>query len=1482
MPYALGSNPTGSNSDSDSDLDSDDSDQPNLSDSDTSTDTSSGTSTPLSSPRSLQPTLGLPLQCGPLDGTALGGAYGESNSETARCPSPTVTSSSSYLDGDTLVEDVNCQFTEEYECKENATESVPLFPSAKEKILHALPSTPAFCPYIYSTEDPEDKREMRRYATWASYFGFTRRGHILCLCFGITSAIISAAVLPASSILLGYIFAEFALYGRGDVKAVELLPRITEWIKYYVFLAGGGWLAYGAFYCSWIWFGELQAESARQEVYRALMAKELEWFDNTEHEILKVANRCHTQIREFQLAASQPLGLLLQAIMTSIACLIIAFHFSWHLMLICLAGTPVAALAVAFFSNGMEHGIDQQSLALGSAAQSISRAVKGIDTVKYFNGQEMEINLYGTAVKAAGLAYNRIAKYAAFQNAILRFVTLMVFVQGFWYATTLVTRTTSFQEYSGYMTAFWACLIAGQQIETIFPLVILLEKGKYAASNLRRLAMPDIEFDMMKRRTGVSPKKCNGFIAFHDVTFQYPSRRDVASLNGLSMFVNAGDTVFIVGKSGCGKSTLANLLLTVWKHNSGSILIDENPLEKLDRTWIHENVTYVPQRPSLFNESISRNIRFGKTDTDNLTHKDLWRICDDVFLSEVVTGLPRGLRTKLASGGTNLSGGQRQRVSLARARLRDTPIMILDEPTTGLDEATKVLVMNTLREWRKNKTTIIITHNLSDIRPNDWVYVMDAGKVVQVGERRTLEALYKGPFADLLKDVEVPYEESLPPESCYEASLIDCYMEDPDKENQCPNRTTLLPFVEPSINAFRQSLAPLTHKSLNPARVTLHNRRVTAHPPLPPCPKTVNRAVSQRRKRPRRTRQSMEEIPPKPECKSTMMKGQEGLRHIFSTIGPHTDWSEKSSIAFGLFCCIISAAATPAFSFALARLVYIFFTDFSGTGTQAAFWAVVITGIAVFDSAASSLQLYCLEYSAQRWIDSVRIRAYGLVMSQARSWFDVDKNKISRIAQALEGNAEEMRNLLGRQLGFAVGALTILAVGIGWSFTQDVELTAVGLIALPVLLLILRFFSWITERCEEKCNGEAEELGIFLRDVLDNLVTVRTLRLKAYFDHKHNRLLRNNLSAGRKRAIFTGLAVGLSDTGVFLATAMLFWYGARLIVSKGLALEKALTVFSMLLFSLSNSAATLRIIPQVSASKDYARRVLRLLELKSISHENQGSRKIDLDGSLIIRDVSFSYPSRKKAVLKNINLQINPGEFIAIVGASGSGKSTLVSLLERLYSPSSGEVIFSGYQSSDLDIGHLRRQVAIVPQNPYLFPASVRENILYGSNEHYKLSGSMGGERGPQFQQIVNAANAAGLGEWIGGLKDGYDTLLAMGDESLSGGQLQKIAIARALVRDPRILILDQATAGLDAVSTTTVLDSVWSLKNKGVSGGWRGWGTTVIMVTHKTDMMRMADRIVVLEDGRVVDEGHFTDLVTGSESFRRLLRRQEEEDNFV
>ncbi|EWC44668.1 hypothetical protein DRE_06564 [Drechslerella stenobrocha 248] len=1387
--------------------------------------------------------------------------------------SPTSTrSSDKLLDEDTLVED--------YDDDDLETDSLlkykELGPSDEIYNYDSNKETPQFLQpsSLYESSLFADDGDMHRNVSWVSYFAFTKRSHIFILIIAVVSAITSAAVLPLSSILLGRIFGEFSSFGRGEISAGELLPKITVWIKCYAILAGAGWLVYGVFYCSWIWFGEMQAESARRALYTALLDKELEWFDNKEHDITTISNRCHSQIREFQLAASQPLGLVIQCVFTVCACLGIAFYNSWKVTLVCLAGMPVAFFAGVFFSRKIDNGIDEQSIALGSAAHSVSRALKGIETVKYFNGQGVEVSLYTAAIKAAGLAYNRIAKHASLQNGILRFITLMVFVQGFWYTSTLISPTTPLGEVAGYMTTFWSCLIAGQQIESLLPFTIVLEKGKIAASNLRRLSVPDADFDIIKR-AGVALKKCSGDVTFSNVKFTYPSRRDVASLNGLNLSVKPGETIFIVGKSGCGKSTLANLLLTIWRYNTGSILVDGYPVEKLDRDWIWDNITYVPQRPALFRDSISHNIRLGVRDSE-LTMKEFKRACDDVFLTEVLLGLPNVQKTMLTSGGSNLSGGQRQRISLARARLRNTPIMILDEPTMGLDEGTKVLVMENLREWRRGKTTIIITHNMSDIRPDDMVYVMDHGRIAQSGLRKDLEAPYKGPFTDLLRAADEMYDAEHC-ESTDEDSVLDYYIGDEDKENvEMIRRRTYLTPTNPR-NTVRHSLAfPKTRKSVG--RVAFApSHRATMLPAQPA--QVLNRGHSQRRKFPRKTRESMGEMPPLPESKS-IPSADQGVLHILGTIKNHTTTKEKLYLAVGIICCIVSSASTPTFSYALARLLETFFTEFKAD--RAAFWSLIIIGIAVADSITAALQLFCLEYVGQRWVDSVRVEAYRLVVRQTRSWFDVDKNQIGLIVQDLEQNAEEMRNLLGRFAGFTLNALVIFVVGVVWSFTQDAELTGIGLAAAPALLVVIKLTSWVSDRYEEKGNSEAEELGLFLRDVLTNLVAVRVLGLKNYFEQKHGSMLRRALAVGRMRAFFTGLTVGLSDTAISLATALMFWYGARLIATKGLALGNAFTVFAMLLFSLSNSAAALRIIPQVSSSTDSARRVLRLLDLKDASHEHQGSRKIELDGSLIVRDMSFSYPLRREnMVLRNINLQINPGEVIAIVGVSGAGKSTLAALMERLYAPSSGDVIFSGYQSGDLDIAHLRRQIAIVPQYPYLFPASIKDNIMYGLDRSSRGAGitrntytSAGTAPLPQVRQMLAASQAAGLSDWVDSLKDGYDTLLSMGDSSLSGGQVQKIAIARALVRNPKVLILDECTNGLDAVSANTVMETISRIRGGGAGGAW---GTTVVVVTHKPEMMRMADKIVVMAAGRVVDEGGFVELAGSSEAFRRLLRRQEE-----
>lgn len=261
----------------------------------------------------------------------------------------------------------------------------------------------------------------------------------------------------------------------------------------------------------------------------------------------------------------------------------------------------------------------------------------------------------------------------------------------------------------------------------------------------------------------------------------------------------------------------------------------------------------------------------------------------------------------------------------------------------------------------------------------------------------------------------------------------------------------------------------------------------------------------------------------------------------------------------------------------------------------------------------------------------------------------------------------------------------------------------------------------------------------------------------------------------------------------------------------------------------------------------------RLSSLDTTSHESYGTLCPDLSGNINLNGVSFTYPSRPLApVLKNVDLRIRAGECVAIVGPSGSGKSTVASLFQRLYEPSYGSVTIGGVDTRLMDVGYLRDHVSVVSQQPHLFDASISDNIRYG---HPTIS----------EVDIRYAAKKANIHEFIMGLPQGYDTHVGENASLISGGQAQRLQIARALVRPSNILILDECTSSLDTENQAAVLEAIYSVKEEG--------GRTTVMITHSLEAMMMCDRIVVVQDGEVVEEGSYDWLMERKGVFASLAR---------
>jgi ATP-binding cassette, subfamily B (MDR/TAP), member 1 len=265
----------------------------------------------------------------------------------------------------------------------------------------------------------------------------------------------------------------------------------------------------------------------------------------------------------------------------------------------------------------------------------------------------------------------------------------------------------------------------------------------------------------------------------------------------------------------------------------------------------------------------------------------------------------------------------------------------------------------------------------------------------------------------------------------------------------------------------------------------------------------------------------------------------------------------------------------------------------------------------------------------------------------------------------------------------------------------------------------------------------------------------------------------------------------------------------------------------------------------VQATSDFD----KLLKLSTHTEESRGVLRPSVSGPVGFSNVDFSYPERPEAqVLKGVNLRVAPGECVAIVGPSGSGKSTIASLLQRLYEPSSGVVTVGGIPLHMINVEHLRNHVSVVSQNPNLFDASIAENIRYGN-------------KSITDEDVRRAAQAAHVHEFIMSLPQGYDTLVGENAALISGGQAQRIQVARALARPATVLILDECTSALDPSSQAAVLETIKDAKV----------GRTTIMVTHKLAVMQMCDRIVLVDGGEVKEEGTYEGLMERRGHFATL-----------
>lgn len=586
------------------------------------------------------------------------------------------------------------------------------------------------------------------------------------------------------------------------------------------------------------------------------------------------------------------------------------------------------------------------------------------------------------------------------------------------------------------------------------------------------------------------------------------------------------------------------------------------------------------------------------------------------------------------------------------------------------------------------------------------------------------------------------------------------------------------------------------------------------------------------------------------------------------TVWPTISTRQRLTLVSGLAMCFVVAAVTPAFSYCFAQLLGAMWLP-SGKLQAVEKWAPILVAIAVVDGLSTFGARLMMETVAQSWVNALRVEALKRVLKQPREWFEMQAHTPGRVNECLDRNAEEMRNIVGRFVPIIIVAVTMIVVSVIWAMLVSWKLTLVVLAPLPAFIGAVKGYTFVSGKREHNCNQGAENASAVLTEILLKIRVIRALTLEDYFKNKYQTLVARAVDLGIKRAIHTSWLYGLYQSLNYGITALMFYYGTYMITRHGgISATEVLQVVNLLLFGMGTAAGMLSSVPQLAMAQVTAAQMLAYANLpQALREESSGAQRLNSPFPIQMNNMMFQYPSQSgKMTLAAVSLKIKAGQCTAIVGSSGSGKSTIVSLLLGLNTPltpvvplSRSPMTFAEISFTKIDFQHLRSLIGYVPQQPFLFPTTIAENIAFGLHESSPYR---------QHESICQAARAAGLYDFIMSLPQGYDTVVGDGGQGLSGGQAQRLCIARALVRRPCLLILDEPTSSLDTASSDMIRQTIRDLVNQEEDSHGK---MAILLVTHNREMMRTADHIVVLDKGTTAEEGSYDKLVARGGLFARL-----------
>lgn len=564
---------------------------------------------------------------------------------------------------------------------------------------------------------------------------------------------------------------------------------------------------------------------------------------------------------------------------------------------------------------------------------------------------------------------------------------------------------------------------------------------------------------------------------------------------------------------------------------------------------------------------------------------------------------------------------------------------------------------------------------------------------------------------------------------------------------------------------------------------------------------------------------------------------------IFTYIRPYL-----GKFITGLVFIALSSLTTMAFPYLLKQLINsangLPVPPFSSAGNIVT-WMFVILAIQML---FSFMRIYLFTSVGEHAVADMRRDIYRKMITMPMDFFA--QRRVGELSSRISSDLSQIQDAVTSLLAEVLRGILVLVIGIGLILYISPKLTGVMLSVLPVIIIIALVFGRYIRRFSRQTQDQLADSNTIVQETLQGISNVKSFANEWFEINRYTRSLQQVVKMAIRSGQYRGMFVSFLLFSVFGTIVLVVWYGIGHLEFGDLTAFVVYTAFVG--GSMAGFADLYSQLQKTLGATQRVRELLKDIPEQVSEHEEPLRPEYTLQGQVTLQQLAFNYPSRPEVpVLKDITISAMPGEQVAIVGPSGAGKSTIAALLLRFYEPTGGQLLFDGKQATSIPLTQLRKQMALVPQDILLFGGTIRENILYGKPDATQ-------------EEIENAARQAHAHEFIMSFPEGYETIVGERGVKLSGGQRQRIAIARAILKNPVILILDEATSSLDAASESLVQEALDNLmKNR-----------TSFIIAHRLSTIRGADKIVVLENGLVKEWGTHQELLSLPDGLYRELNR--------